>query len=73
MKFYVIFNDDSGAPANQISEYDDLAMSLIEVEEGRVGDEAWEREATRAHLYEETVDDFDQIIYKYVTTLAVGN
>lgn len=69
MKFHVIFNNSTGAPASKISEYDDLALKLVEVEEDQINDVAWDYKCGRAHLYE-AHDDGITVTYQYVTTIA---
>lgn len=70
MKFHVIFNNSTGAPASTISEHEDeLVLKLVEVEEDQINDVAWDCKCSRAHLYE-AHDDGITVTYQYVTTIA---
>lgn len=69
MKFHVIFNNSTGAPASTISEHDDLALKLVDVEEDQINDVACDYKCSRAHLYE-AHDDGINVTYQYVTTIA---
>ncbi|MCM3703811.1 hypothetical protein [Paenibacillus macerans] len=70
-KYYAIINNTTAAPAQKIEEDNELRFELIEGTEAEIHEQAAEKGATRAHLYEHTLDDYDNNVYTYVTTQAI--
>ncbi|MCM3701410.1 hypothetical protein [Paenibacillus macerans] len=70
-RYYAIINNSTAAPASKIEEDNELRFDLIEGTEAEIHEQATEKGVTRIHLYEHTLDDYDNNVYTYVTTQAV--
>lgn len=74
-KIHAILNNRTAAPAGKISELDEdhtLFQSLVEGTECEIQELAYQKLATRIHLYEENEDIYGHLHYNYIATSATA-